>query len=127
MIYLPNKGKRGRMLIGFLPNKESIREARANPMHFHSLGELASEEPSESGRNVGTLHLRKPLPLWRRRLPCSCNAIEGTNKTWLHGESGSAEGAPNGIGGGGSQTGSEVVGQHDGSVISCVGTDRDDL
>ena len=56
------------MLIGFLPNKESIRGARANPMHFHSLGELAGEEPSESGRNVGTLHLRKPLPLRRRLL-----------------------------------------------------------
>ena len=54
MIYLPNKGKRGRMLIGFLPNKESIRGARANPMHFYSLRELASEQPSESGRNVGT-------------------------------------------------------------------------
>ena len=62
VIYLPNKGKRGRMLIGFLPNKESIREARANPMHFHSLEEPASEEPSESGKNVRTLHLRKPLP-----------------------------------------------------------------
>ena len=56
------------MLIGFLPNKESIRGARANPMHFHSLGELASEEPSEPGRNVGMLHLRKPLPLRRRLL-----------------------------------------------------------
>ena len=56
------------MLIGFLPNKESIRGARANPMYFHSLGKLASEEPGESGRNVGTLHLRKPLPLRRRLL-----------------------------------------------------------
>ena len=62
MIYLPNKGKCGRMLIGFLPNKENIREARANPMHFHSLGKLASEEPSESGKTVCTLHLRKLLP-----------------------------------------------------------------
>ena len=68
MIYLPNKGKRGRTLISFLPNKESIRGARTNPMHFYSLRELASEEPSESGRNVGTLHLWKPLPLRRRRL-----------------------------------------------------------
>ena len=84
MIYLPNKGKRGRMLIGFLPNKESIKGARANPMHFYSLRELASEEPSESGRNVGTLHLLKPLPLRRRRLPRSCNAIEGANRLgWL--------------------------------------------
>ena len=66
MIYLPNKGKRGRMLIGFLPNKESIRGAWANPMHFYSLRELASEEPSESGRNVGTLHLRKPLRYFRK-------------------------------------------------------------
>ena len=73
------------MLIGFLPNKESIRGARANPMHFNSLGELASEEPSESGRNVGTLHLRKPLPLRGRRLARarSFNPIGGANKTWL--------------------------------------------
>ena len=68
MIYLPVKGKRGRMLFGFLPSKESIRGGQANPMHFYSLGELASEEPSESGKNVCTLHLRKPLPLRRRRL-----------------------------------------------------------
>ena len=68
MIYLPNKGMHGRMLIGFLPNKESIRGARANPMHVYSLRELASEEPSESGRNVGTLLLWKPLALRRRRL-----------------------------------------------------------
>ena len=60
-----------------------IRGARANPMHCHSLGELASEEPSESGRNIGTLHLRKPLPLQRRHLARSCNAIGGANKTWL--------------------------------------------
>ena len=32
MIYLPNKGKRG-MLIGFLPNMESVKGARANQMH----------------------------------------------------------------------------------------------
>ena len=83
MIYLPNKGKRGRMLIGFLPHKESIRGARANPMHFYSLRELASEEPSESGRNIGMLHLQKPLPLRRRCLAPLCNAIEGANKTWL--------------------------------------------
>ena len=63
MIYLLNKGKRGQMLIGFLPNKESIRGVRANPMHFHSLGELASKEPRGSGRNVDMLHLRKPLSL----------------------------------------------------------------
>ena len=62
-MHLHNKGKRGRMFIGFLPNKESIRGAWAKPMHFYSLGELASEKPSESGRNVRTLHLRKPLPL----------------------------------------------------------------
>ena len=54
MIYLPNKGKRGRMLIGFLPNKESIRGARANPMHFYSLRELASEEPSRQKRRYAT-------------------------------------------------------------------------
>ena len=42
-------GERRRMLIGFLPNKESIRGAWANPMHFNSLRERASEEPSESG------------------------------------------------------------------------------
>ena len=68
MIYLPNKGKRGRILIGFLPNKESIRGAWAYPMHFHSLGELAREEPSEPGRIVGMLYLRKSLSLWRRCL-----------------------------------------------------------
>ena len=118
MIYLPNKGKRGQMLIGFLPNKESIMEAQANPMHFYSLRELASEEPSKSGRTVGTLHLRKPLPLQRRCLPRSCNAIEGTNKTWLHGELWSAEGAPDGIGGGGSQAGSE---ESDGGTAQWIG------
>ena len=52
----------------FLANKESISGAWAIPMHFHSLGELASEEPSEPGRIVGTLHLRNPLSLRRRRL-----------------------------------------------------------
>ena len=74
------------MLIGFLPNKESIRGARANPMHFHSLEELTSEEPSESGRNVGTLHLRKPLPL-RRRLLAPFLQREWRRKQDLAGES----------------------------------------
>ena len=62
MIYLPNKGKRGRMLFGFLPNKESIRGARANQMHFHSLGELASEEPSESETSFSTEETSCPTP-----------------------------------------------------------------
>ena len=95
-------------------------------MHFYSLRELASEEPSESGRNVGTLHLRKPIPLQRR---CLAPLLQRDRRRQQHlaGESWSAEGAPDGIGGGGSQAGSEESdsGQHDGSVISCVGTDRD--
>ena len=107
MIYLPNKGKRGRMLIGFLPNKESIRGARANPMHFYSLRELASEQPSEPGRNVGTLHFRKPLPLWRRK-----------RQQDLVGESWSAECATDGIVGGGSQAGSE---ESDGGTARWIG------
>ena len=100
MIYLPNKEKRGRMLIGFSPNKESIKGARANPMHFHSLGELACEEPTKPGRIVSALQLQKPLSLR------SCNVMGGTNKTWLV-NCASAEGAPNSIGGRGSQAGSE--------------------
>ena len=39
-------------------------------------------------------------------LSCSCNAIGGANKTWLVNRA-SAEGVPDGIGGGGSQAGSE--------------------
>ena len=105
------------MLIGFLPNKESIRGAQANPMHFHSLGELASEEPSEPGRIVGMLHLRKPLSLRRRRLARSCNAIRGVNETWLANRA-SAEGAPDGIGGRGSQAGSE---ESDGGTAPWIG------
>ena len=94
------------MLIGFLPNEESIRGARANSMHFYSLRELASEEPSESGCNVGTLHLRKPLPLWRRLLAPLLQRDRKRQQD-LAGESWSVEGAPDGIGGRGSQAGSE--------------------
>ena len=112
MIYLPNNGKRGRMLIGFLPNKESIRGARANPMHFYSLRELASEEPSESGKYVGTLHL--------------FHAIEGANKTWLVNRD-RRNVRPTALEAEGAKLAQKnlTVGQHDGSVISCVGTDRD--
>ena len=39
-------------------------------------------------------------------LPRSCNVIGDANKTWLVNHA-SAEGAPDGIGGGGSQAGSE--------------------
>ena len=106
MICLPNKGKRGRMLIGFLPNKESIREAQANLMHFYSLRKLASEEPSESGRNVGTLHLRKPLPQRRIHL-VPLLQHDRRRQQDLAGESWLVEGAPDGIGDGGSQAGSE--------------------
>ena len=107
MIYLPNKGKRGRMLIGFLPNKESKgKVVRANSMHFYSLRELASEEPSESGRNVGMLHLQKPLPLQRRRLAPLLQRDRRRQQD-LAGELWSVEGAPDGIGGRGSQAGSE--------------------
>ena len=117
MIYLPNKGKRGRMFIGFLPNKESIRGTRTNPMHFYSLRELASEHPSESGRNVGTLHLRKPLPLPRR---CLAPLLQRNRRRQqdLAGESWLAECAPNGIGGGGSQAGSE---ESDGGTARWIG------
>ena len=98
------------MLIGFLPNKESIRGARANPKHFYSLLQLASEQPSESGRNVGTLHLRKPLaPLLQR---------DRRRQQDLAGESWSAECAPDGIGGGGSQAGSE---ESDGGTARRIG------
>ena len=45
MIHLPNKGKRGRMLIGFLPNKKSARETQANPLqHYYCLCRIASVE-----------------------------------------------------------------------------------
>ena len=45
MIYLQNKGKRGRMLIGLLPNMESTRETRANPLqHYYCLCRRASAE-----------------------------------------------------------------------------------
>ena len=101
------------MLIGFLPNKASIRGARANPMHFYSLRELASEQPSGSGRNVGTLHFRKPLLLRRRRLAPLLQRDRD-----LAGESWSAECAPDGIGGGGSQAGSE---ESDGGKARWIG------
>ena len=94
------------MLIGFLPNKESIKGARVNTMHFYSLRELASEEPSKSGRNVGTLHLRKPLPLRRGRLAPLLQRDRRCQQD-LAGESWSAKSAPDGIGGKGSQAGSE--------------------
>ena len=110
MIYLPNKGKRGRMLIGFLPNKESIRGAQA-------LRELASEQPSESGRNVGTLHLQKPLPLRRRGLAPLLQRDRRRQQD-LACESWSAECAPDGIGGGGSQAGSE---ESDGGTAQWIG------
>ena len=112
------------MLIGFLPIKESIRGARANPMHFHSVGELASEEPSESGRNVGTLHLRKPLPL-RRRLLTPLLQRDRRYKTWLVNR-GQWKVRPTVLEVEGAKLAQRklTVGQHDGSVISCVGTDR---
>ena len=95
-------------------------------MHLYSLRELASEEPSESGRNVGTLHLRNLFLYGGDVLPRSCNAIEGANKTWLVNRGRrkvrrtalQAEGAE-------LPQRNLTVGQHDGSVISCVGTDRD--
>ena len=115
MIYLPNKEKRGRMLIGFLPNKESIRGARANPMHFYSLQELAIA--SKSGRNVSTLHLRKPPPLRRKRLAPLLQRDRRRQQD-LAGESWSAECAPDGIEGGGSQAGSE---ESDGGTARWIG------
>ena len=88
-----------------------------NPMHFYSLRELASEEPSESGRNVGTLHLRKPLPLRRRRLAALLQHDRRRQQD-LAGESWSAEGASDGIAGGGSQAGSE---ESDGGTARWIG------
>ena len=94
-------------------------------MHFHSLGELASEEPSKSGRNVGTLHLRKPLPLWRRLLAPFlqrdqrrkqdlagelCVGGRLARRHWRQRSQASSENL--------------TAGQDGGSVISCGGTDR---
>ena len=111
----------------FLPNKESIRRARANPMHFHSLGELASEEPSESGRNVGMLHLRKPLPL-RRRLLAPFLQCDRRREQDLAGESGMRRRkvSPTALEAEGAKLAQRnlTAGQDGGSVISCGGTDR---
>ena len=93
-------------------------------MHFYSLRELASEEPSESGRNVGALHLRKPLPLRRRRLALLLQRDRRrqqdllVNRGWQKVQPTALEGAKLALR-------NLTVGQHDGSVISCVRTDRD--
>ena len=70
------------MLIGFLPNKESIRGARANPMHFYSLRELA--RGTQASQAETSVHYTSGnFFLYGDVLPRSCNAIEGANKTWL--------------------------------------------
>ena len=111
----------------FLPNKESIRGVRANPMHFHSLGELASEEPSESGRNVGMLHLRKPLPI-RRRLYAPFLQRDRRRKQDLAGElcMRRRKVSPTALEAEGAKLAQRnlTAGQDSGSVISCGGTDR---
>ena len=103
MIYLPNKGKRGQMLIGFLPNKERFRGAWVNPLQFYSSGEVARSKANQAETSVR--YPSRNLFLYKGDvLPIPCNAIGGTNKTWLVNCS-SVEGAPNGIGDGRSQAG----------------------
>ena len=59
-------------------------------------------------------------------LPRSCNAIEGANKTWLVNR-GRRNVRPTALEAEGAKLAQRnlMVGQHDGSVISCVGTDHD--
>ena len=59
-------------------------------------------------------------------LPRSCNAIEGTNKTWLVNR-GRWKVRPTALEAEGAKLAQRnlTMGQHNGSVISCVGTDRD--
>ena len=93
-------------------------------MHFYSLRELASEEPSESGRNVGTLHLRKPIPLRRRRLAA---LLQRDRRRQQDLNRGRRKVRPTALQAEGAELAHRdlTMGQHDGSVISCVGTDRD--
>ena len=127
MIYLLNKGKRGQMLIDFLPNKESIKGAWANPMHFLSLEELLLARSQASQAETSVHYSSRNLFLYRGDiLPRSCNAIGGSNKTWLVNRA-LAECAPDGIGGRRSQAGSE---ESDGGTARWIGdqlggTDRD--
>ena len=93
-------------------------------MHFYSLRELASEEPSESGRNIGTLHLQKPLPLRRRRLAPPLQHDRRRQQDLLV-NCGQQKVHPMALEGAKLALRNLMVGQHDGSVISCVRTDRD--
>ena len=81
------------MSIGFLPNKESIRGARVNPVHYDSLGELARSQANQAETSIhypsGSLFLYEG-----NVLPISCNAIGGANKAWLVNHA-LMEGAPN--------------------------------
>ena len=76
-------------------------------MHLHSLGELAI---ARCQANWAEMFVRYPsgnLFLHEEDVsPRSCNAIGGASKIWLVNRV-SVEGAPNGIGGRGSQAGSE--------------------
>ena len=90
----------------------------ANPMLFHSLGELASEEPSDRVR-----HKRRyptPLETSSSMEETSCPLLQRDRRRQqdLAGESWSAEGAPDSIGGGGSQAGSE---ESDGRTARWIG------
>ena len=111
MIYLPNKGECGRILICFLPNEESVRGAQANSGHYHSLGELARSQANQAETSIyypsGNLFLYEGDVL-----PISCNMIGRVVNC------ASAEGVSDSIGGGGSQAGSK---ESDGGTARWIG------
>ena len=82
MIYLSNKGKRGQMLIGFLPNKESARETRVNPLQlYYGLSRRAGAEKK-------CLYATFPeTPSFTKELlflsPATQSEAPTVNKAWL--------------------------------------------
>ena len=124
MIYLPNKGKRGRMVSCQI--RKALGERGRIQCIFFPLRELASEEPSESGRTSVRYTSGNIFLYGGDVLPRSCNAIEGASKTWLV-KRGRRKVRPTALEAEGTKLAQRnlTVGQHDGSVISCVGTDRD--
>ena len=99
------------MLLGSLPNKVSAWETRANPLQHYCLQELAQAETSVP-------YLSGDLFLYQRKvLPISATRSEASNKNWLV-NCPSAKDAPNSIGGGGNQTGSE---ESDGGTARKIG------
>ena len=108
------------MLIGFLPNKKSTREKRANLLqHNHSLGELTQSPANQA--EISIHYLSEKLFLYKvDDLPISCNIIRGTNGTRLV-NCASAEDAPAALKPEGAKFTQRnlTVGQHNGSVISC--------